>query len=88
MAVDDSKYENDESIGLFGFETSDVPELLREGCGWGKFQRDYIVVAPRCGPDPGVEFELVSRWGAFDDAPPPKMPQNSRGAVISPSSLR
>ena len=47
MAVNDSKYGN-ESIGLFGFERSEVPELLREGCGCGKFQGHYIV-APRCG---------------------------------------
>ena len=48
MAVNDSKYENDESIGLFGFGRSEVPELLREGCGRGKFQGHYIA-APRCG---------------------------------------
>ena len=47
MAVNDSKYGN-ESIGLIGFEMSEVPELLREGCGCGKFQGHYIV-APRCG---------------------------------------
>ena len=48
MAVNDSKYENDESIELFGFGRSEVPELLREGCGRGKFQGHYIA-APRYG---------------------------------------
>ena len=88
MAVNDSKYER-ESIGLFDFGTSEVPELLREGRGCDEFQG---VVAPSCDTDPGAQSELV--LDAFDDVhggdisevASAKTPEDSRGVVISPSA--
>ena len=63
MAVNDSKYER-ESIGLFDFGTSEVPELLREGRGRGKFQGHYIV-APRCGLQAQEEKVSDLEFGVF-----------------------